>query len=116
MTQFIKSMSTSVELQTVHIIDNSVIKHIFYGEVWNVSQKVVKCFIIPLYRFSYIYWLIHFGFLRKEALVTYSLIKLLLTLCQINNANSEQLLFSIKEQQSVWNFTGVLLTEKSLVF
>ena len=29
MTQFIKSMSTSVELQTVHIIDNSVITQIF---------------------------------------------------------------------------------------
>ena len=30
--------------------------------IWHVQQNVVKCFIIPLPRFSYIYiyWLIHF--------------------------------------------------------
>ena len=28
--------------------------------IWHKQQNVVKCFIIPLPRFSYIYWLIHF--------------------------------------------------------
>ena len=28
--------------------------------IWHVQQNVVKCFITPLPRFSYIYWLIHF--------------------------------------------------------
>ena len=29
--------------------------------IWHVQQNVVKCFKIPLPRFSYIYWLIHFN-------------------------------------------------------
>ena len=28
--------------------------------IWHKQQNVVKCFIIPLPRFSYKYWLIHF--------------------------------------------------------
>ena len=46
--------SISNPMQTVHIIDNSVIKHthIFEGVIWHVQQKFVKCFIIPLSRFS----------------------------------------------------------------
>ena len=34
--------------------------HIFKGMIWHVQQNVVKCLIIPLPRFSCIYWLIHF--------------------------------------------------------
>ena len=34
--------------------------HIFKGMIWHVQQNVVKCLIIPLPRFSYIYWLSHF--------------------------------------------------------
>ena len=52
--------SISNPIQTVHIIDNSVIKHthIFEGVIWHVQQKFVKCFIIPLSRFSYILQLV----------------------------------------------------------
>ena len=28
--------------------------------IWHVQQNLVKCLMIPLPRFSYIYWLIHF--------------------------------------------------------
>ena len=28
--------------------------------IWHVQQNIVKCFMIPLPRFSYMYWLIHF--------------------------------------------------------
>ena len=40
-----------------------LIKHlyIFWGVILHVQQNVVKCLIIPLPRFSYIYWLIHFN-------------------------------------------------------
>ena len=34
--------------------------------IWHVQQNVVKCFIIPLPRFSYIYWLIHFKAIKES--------------------------------------------------
>ena len=69
MTELIKSISTSMELiQTVYTIHNSVIKHIhiFYHVIWHVLQKVVKCFIILLSRFSYVYWPIHFKYFSTD--------------------------------------------------
>ena len=30
-------------------------------DFWHVPQKVVKCYFVPLPRFSYIYWLINFN-------------------------------------------------------
>ena len=56
---------------TVGTFYSSVIKHvhIFEGMIWHMQQNVVKCFIIPLPRFSYIYWLIHFNLERYLALV-----------------------------------------------
>ena len=49
-------------IRTVGTFYSSVIKHvhIFSGMICHVQQNVVKCLIIPLSRFSYIYWLIHF--------------------------------------------------------
>ena len=40
-----------------------IIKHvnIFQGVIWHVQQNDVKCFMIPLPQFSYIYWLIDFN-------------------------------------------------------
>ena len=50
-------------IQIVRISYSSVIKyvHIFYDVIWHVQQNVVKCLMIPLPRFSYLYWLIHFN-------------------------------------------------------
>ena len=50
-------------IQIVRIFYSSVIKyvHIFYDVIWHVQQNVVKCLMIPLPRFSYLYWLIHFN-------------------------------------------------------
>ena len=46
-------------IRTVGTLYSPVIKHvhIFEGMIWHVQQNVVKCFIIPLPRFSYIYLL-----------------------------------------------------------
>ena len=42
-------------MQTVRIFYSSVIKHvhIFQGVIWHVQQNTVKCFMMPLPRFSY---------------------------------------------------------------
>ena len=53
-----------IRIRTVRLFYSSIIKHvrIFQGVIWHVQQNFVKCFIIPLPRFSYIiYWLIHFN-------------------------------------------------------
>ena len=60
-------------VRTVRIFYNSLIKHvhIFQGMIWHVQENVVKCFIIPLPRFSYMYWLI---FTLKEYSGQYSVL------------------------------------------
>ena len=57
MTELVKSISIIWNYNRNYFLKSSIIKHvhIFQGVIWQVQQNVVKCLMIPLPRFSYIY-------------------------------------------------------------